>query len=171
MRIYSARIYPHCFKEDDMIKILFVCHGNICRSPMAEFVMKKLLRDAGLSEEFKVQSAAASREEIGNDMHYGAKRVLREHGIPFEKRAAVQITAADYGKYDYIAGMDVNNVRDMLRIFGGDPQRKVCRLLEFAGLSRDVADPWYTGDFDTAYSDVSEGCAALLSAAAGRVNL
>ncbi len=153
-----------------MIKILFVCHGNICRSPMAEFVMKKLVQDAGLSEKFTICSAAASREEIGNDIHYGTKRKLREHGIPFEKRAAVQITAADYGKYDYIVGMDVNNVRDMLRVFGGDPLHKVRRLLEFTGLNRDVADPWYTGDFDAAYSDIAKGCAALLDFAAGSLN-
>lgn len=150
-----------------MIRILFVCHGNICRSPMAEFIMKKSVDDAGLSEKFLIRSAATSREEIGNDIHCGTKQKLREHGIPFEKRGAVQITFADYNKYDYIVGMDANNIRNMLRIFGGDPENKICRLLEFTGLERDVADPWYTGNFDAAYRDIAEGCEALFTSVKG----
>lgn len=150
-----------------MTKILFVCHGNICRSPMAEFVMKKTVNDAGLTEKFIIRSAATSREEIGNDIHFGTKQKLREHGIPFEKRAAVQITPADYEKYDYLVGMDANNIRNMLCIFGGDPENKIFRLLEFAGVECDVADPWYTGDFNAAYRDITEGCAALFGAVTG----
>lgn len=145
-----------------MIRILFVCHGNICRSTMAEFVMKELVRQAGLEREFHIASAATSREEIGNDTHWGTKEKLREQGIPFTARKAVQLTKADYRDYDYLIGFDDENDREIRRICGGDPDHKVHRLLEFAGLKRDVADPWYTGNFDQTYADVDLGCRALL---------
>lgn len=145
-----------------MKKILFVCHGNICRSPMAEFVMKDMVRKAGLGHEILVDSKACRTDEIGSDTYYGTKNKLREEGIPFEPRHARQITYADYGTYDYIIGMDGENMRDLQRLTKGDPKRKTCRLLEFAGESRDVADPWYTDDFDATYRDVQKGCAALL---------
>ncbi|BAL83895.1 putative low molecular weight phosphotyrosine protein phosphatase [Selenomonas ruminantium subsp. lactilytica TAM6421] len=145
-----------------MKKILFVCHGNICRSTMAEFVMKELVRQAGLSDEIYVASAACRRDEIGSDTHYGTKAKLREEGIPFTPRKAVQITLDDYEKYDYIIGMDSENMRDLNRLTHGDPQRKICLLLELTGEDRDVADPWYTGNFDDTYTDVYKGCTALL---------
>lgn len=142
-----------------MIKIMFVCHGNICRSPMAEFVMKDLVKESSL--DFYIASSATSREEIGNDVHYGTKRKLREVGIPFSPREAIQLTAKDYKNYDYIIGMDTMNIRNILRIIGSDPQEKVYKLLDFCG-GGDVADPWYTGDFDVTYRDVVRGCKALL---------
>ena len=142
-----------------MIKIMFVCHGNICRSPMAEFVMKDLVKESSL--DFYIASSATSREEIGNDVHYGTKRKLREVGIPFGPREAIQLTAKDYKNYDYIIGMDTMNIRNILRIIGSDPQEKVYKLLDFCG-GGDVADPWYTGDFDVTYRDVVRGCKALL---------
>ena len=144
------------------IRVLFVCHGNICRSPMAEFVMKDMVRKAGLENEIIVASKACRADEIGSDTYYGTKNKLREEGIPFESRRATQITYADYDTYDYIIGMDGENMRDLQRLTKGDPQRKIYRLLEFAGVSRDVADPWYTDDFDATYRDVTKGCAALL---------
>ncbi len=142
-----------------MIKIMFVCHGNICRSPMAEFVMKDLVKESSL--DFYIASSATSREEIGNDVHYGTKRKLREVGIPFGPREAIQLTAKDYKNYDYIIGMDTMNIRNIFRIIGSDPQEKVYKLLDFCG-GGDVADPWYTGDFDVTYRDVVRGCKALL---------
>ncbi|MGP1367338.1 MAG: low molecular weight protein-tyrosine-phosphatase [Schwartzia sp. (in: firmicutes)] len=145
-----------------MIKILFVCHGNICRSPMAEFVMKELVRRAGREEEICVASAACRRDEIGADTYLGTKEKLDEMGIPYEKRRAVQITRADYDSYDLIIGMDEENLRDLRRLSQGDPTGKCHLLLEFAGEMRDVADPWYTGDFDTTYRDVRAGCQGLL---------
>ena len=145
-----------------MKKILFVCHGNICRSPMAEFVMKDMVRKAGLEKEIFVDSKACRRDELGSDTYYGTKDKLREEGIPFQPRQARQITSADYEQYDYIIGMDGENMRDLARLTQGDSQGKTYRLLEFAGESRDVADPWYTDDFDATYRDVTKGCAALL---------
>ena len=145
-----------------MIKILFVCHGNICRSPMAEFVMKELVRRAGLERYFLIESAATSREELGNDMHYGTRQKLRETGIPFSRRAARQITREDYERYDYLIAMDDENEYYMNRWWSGDPEHKIMRLLSFAGKSRDIADPWYTGNFDQTYEDVIEGCMAFL---------
>ena len=145
-----------------MIKILFVCHGNICRSTMAEFVMKDMVRKAGLEDEYYIESAATSREEIGNDTHPGTKRKLTEVGIPYTKRRARQVTKNDYDEYDYLVIMDQNNFRNLNRIIGSDPENKVFKLLDFAGKNRDIADPWYTGNFDETYEDVVEGCQALL---------
>ena len=145
-----------------MIKILFVCHGNICRSPMAEYVMQDLVKKEGLEDWIEVASAATSREEIGNDVHYGTKNKLAEVGIPCPKRAARQMTKQDYAAYDYLIGMDEWNIKNMNRIVGGDPQGKIYKLLTFAGSGRDVADPWYTGDFDATYRDVTEGLEAFL---------
>ena len=146
-----------------MTKILFICHGNICRSPMAEFVMKELVRRAGLEDDFLIESAATSREELGNDMHYGTRTKLREMGIPFSRRAARQITINDYDRYDYLVAMDDENLYYMNRCWGGDPKNKIRMLLSFAGKDRDIADPWYTGNFDQTYEDVLEGCQAFLS--------
>ena len=145
-----------------MIKILFVCHGNICRSPMAEFVMKELVRRAGRQDDFLIESAATSREELGNDMHYGTKTKLREMGIPFSRRAARQIRLDDYNRYDYLVAMDDENVYYMNRCWQPDPKHKIVRLLSFAGKTRDIADPWYTGNFDQTYEDIVEGCTAFL---------
>ena len=143
-----------------MKKILFVCHGNICRSPMAEFLMKDLLNKEGI--EAYVASAATSTEEIGNPVHRGTRAKLGEYGISTEGKYAVQLTKSDYGKYDYLIGMDTYNIRNMLRILGGDPEGKVCKLLSFAGDDGDIADPWYTGNFDDTYDDVLKGCKALV---------
>lgn len=145
-----------------MIKILFVCHGNICRSPMAEFVMKDMVRKAGLETRFVIESKAARRDELGNDTHYGTKAKLRQMGVPFAKRRATLLDRSDYDAYDYLIGMDEENMRDMLRLFGGDPNGKIYKLLRFADEDRDVADPWYTGNFDETYEDVLKGCTALL---------
>ena len=145
-----------------MIKILFVCHGNICRSPMAEFVMKELVRRAGREHEFLIESAATSREEIGNDIHYGTRTKLREMGIPFSRRAARHITNADYDEFDYLVAMDDENEYYMNRWWAPDTDHKIVRLLSFAGKSRDIADPWYTGNFDQTYEDILEGCTAFL---------
>jgi len=145
-----------------MIKILFVCHGNICRSPMAEFCMKNLLQKAGLAQRFSVDSAAVSYEETGNGIYPPARWQLQKEGIPFTEHHAWTVTKADYDKYDYFIGMDRSNITRMNRIFGGDPEGKISLLLDWAGISRDVADPWYTDDFQTAWNDISLGCNALL---------
>lgn len=140
-----------------MIKILFICHGNICRSPMAEYMMKDMAEKAGLSKRFEIASAATSTEELGNDMYPPAKRILREKGIPFERRAARQICRRDYDYYDRIIGLDAYNIRNLERFFGGDPEGKISMLLD-----RPVADPWYTGDFETTYDDLVEGLKKLM---------
>ncbi len=146
-----------------MIKILFVCHGNICRSPMAEFVMKDLVEKAGLGERFHIESAATSREEIGNPVYPPARRKLAEHGIGCEGHAARQITARDYQDFDLLIAMDSANLRNMRRFYGGDPAGKIHMLLDYAGRpGEEVADPWYTGDFQATWQDVSAGCAGLL---------
>ena len=145
-----------------MIKVLFICHGNICRSPMAEFVMKDLIKKAGLESECQIASAATSREEIGNDIHPGTKGKLREMGIPFSHRRAVQLTATDGREYDYLIGMDRYNLRNMRSIVREEDWHKISLLLDFCGESRDVADPWYTGDFDATWDDIDRGCRALL---------
>lgn len=142
--------------------ILFICHGNICRSPMAEFVLKHLVKQMGVEDDFYIASAATSYEEIGNDIHRGTRKKLKEEGIPFEKRAAVRATKQDYDDYDYLIVMDRYNVSNLSRIVGGDKEGKIKMLLEFAGENRDIADPWYTGNFDKTYDDVLRGCEGLL---------
>ncbi len=151
-----------------MIKILFVCHGNICRSPMAEFVMRDMIKKCGLDGKIVTASAATSTEEIGNPVHSGTRRKLREHGISTDGKYAVQLTKSDYDKYDYLIGMDSANIRNMKRITGGD--EKIVRLLDLTDEPRDVADPWYTGDFDTTYNDVVKGCKVLLEKLEGELN-
>jgi len=145
-----------------LIGILFVCHGNICRSPMAEFVFKEMLKQRGLESKFFIASAATSSEEIGNPVHFGTKKKLKEHGISAEGKCAVQLTKKDYEVYDYLIAMDGRNMTNMIRLFGSDHQKKISRLLEFAGEPRDISDPWYTGNFDETYDDVVKGCKALL---------
>ncbi len=145
-----------------MIKILFVCHGNICRSPMAEFVMKALVGRARLAQEISVSSCAARHDEIGNDTYPPVRRLLLKKGIPFTKRAARIFRTEDYKENRYIVGMDGENFRDLMRYTENDPQKKVSLLMDWAGEKRDVADPWYTGDFETTYSDVLKGCTGLL---------
>lgn len=145
-----------------MIKIMFVCHGNICRSTMAEYVLKDMVRRRGLADQFEIASSATSREEIGSDIHVGTKRKLRQMGIPFEHRQAVQLRNCDYQNYDHLIAMDHQNVANMLRIIGTDPADKVRLLLDYTGEHSDIADPWYTGDFDKTYDDVVRGCEALL---------
>ena len=146
-----------------MTRILFVCHGNICRSPMAEFVMKDMVRRAGLEDEFQIASAATSSEEIGSPVYPPARRKLWEHGIRCDGKTARRIRAADYEDYDLLIGMDEANMRNMARCFGGDTEGKLHLLLGFAGREDSVADPWYTGDFEATWQDVNEGCLALLN--------
>ena len=153
------------------IKILFVCHGNICRSPMAEFVMKKLVRDLPAESladvEFEIASAATSTEEIGNPVYPPARRMLAMHGIDCSGKTARQMTARDYEYYDYIVLMDRNNLRNLRWVLPGDlqkdPKGKISLLMDWVGKSRDVADPWYTGDFQATWDDVNEGCKAMLA--------
>lgn len=145
-----------------MIKVLFVCHGNICRSTMAESVLTHMVRQRHIDHLFEINSAATSREEIGNPPHHGTVNKLRQVGISLIPHRAVQMTKADYEKYDYLIGMDDWNIRNMLRIAGGDPDHKIRKLLSFAGSARDIADPWYTGNFDETYDDIIEGCEAFL---------
>lgn len=146
-----------------MTKILFVCHGNICRSPMAEFVMKKIVKDAGMETDFVIESAAVSSEEIGNDIHYGTKEKLTQMNVPFAKRRARKITPADYDYFDLLIGMDVQNLYYMENAWNKDPNDKVKLLLTYAGKDRDIADPWYTHNFDDTYEDIVEGCTALFN--------
>lgn len=144
-------------------KILFICHGNICRSPMAEFIMKKMVRQAGKEKEFEIASAATSAEEIGNPVYPMARQELAKHGIGCPGHVARQITADDYRAYDMIIGMDAENMLNMRRVFGGDPDGKLSLLLDHCGRRRDVSDPWYTRDFGAAWRDLFEGCTALFN--------
>ena len=144
-------------------RILFVCHGNICRSPMAEFVMKDLVEKAGVAQQFLIESAATSTEEIGNSVYPPARRKLAEHGISCQGKTARQMTRLDYGRYDLLIGMDSWNIRNMRAISGGDPEGKIRMLMDYTNRPGDVADPWYTGDFEATWRDVLEGCESLLS--------
>lgn len=151
-------------KERQVTRVLFVCHGNICRSPMAEFVMKDMVHRRGLDDRFEIASAATSREEIGNPVYPPARRKLAEHGISCGGHHARQMTREDYDRYDYIIGMDMANLRNICRITGGDLEHKVSLLLDHtARAGQEVADPWYTGDFDETWDDVTEGCEQLLA--------
>ncbi len=147
-----------------MPRILFVCHGNICRSTMAQFVMAELARRAGRADEFVVDSAATSREEIGNPPHHGTVAKLREKGVPVGSHHARQVRRDEYGDWDHIVYMDAENAWGLSRILRGDPDGKVSRLLDWTGRPGDVADPWYTGDFEATWRDVLAGCEALLAA-------
>ncbi|MBR6802072.1 MAG: low molecular weight phosphotyrosine protein phosphatase [Eubacteriaceae bacterium] len=150
-----------------MISVMFVCHGNICRSPMAEFVMKDIVRKNGMEGMFVIDSCATSREEIGNDMYPPAKRMLTEKGVRFGKRKARQITEEDLAKYDHLICMDRNNMRNLTRMFGNKAD-KVRLMMNIVGEERDVADPWYTGDFEATYDDVLRGCSALFEEIVGK---
>lgn len=143
-------------------RIMFVCHGNICRSPMAEFLMKDLVKQEGLADRFVIASAGTSQEELGNPVHTGTRKKLSQDHISAAGKLAVQLTKEDYEKYDLFLGMDRTNIRNILRIVGSDSKEKVHRLLDFTERPRDIADPWYTGDFDITYDDVKSGCVALL---------
>lgn len=145
-----------------MIKILFVCHGNICRSPLAESVFTYMVNSLDLSDRFVIDSFATSTEEIGNPPHRGTVNKLREVGIPLVPHRAKQISWTDYADADYIIGMDTANIRNLNRMLNNDPEGKIYKLLNFAGSDRDVTDPWYTGDFDATYEDVTLGCKAFL---------
>lgn len=145
-----------------MHKILFVCHGNICRSPMAEFVMKQMVQQAGLAEQFVIASAATSREELGNPVYPPAQKILLRHGINPSGKTARQICAHDYEEFHYLIGMDSANIVSMRKCYHGDPDSKIFRLLNLVPQARDIADPWYTGHFEDTWHDVTEGCAALL---------
>ena len=146
-----------------MTKILFICHGNICRSPMAEFVMKELVKKAGCADRFEIASAATSTEELGNPVYPPARRKLAEHGLGCEGKTARQMTRQDYRDYDLLVAMDRENLWNMRRFTGDDPDHKVSLLLDYTGRPGDVADPWYTGDFEQTWQDVLEGCQGLLA--------
>ena len=146
-----------------MLKILFVCHGNICRSPMAEFLMKDLVDRHGLSNRIEIASAATSAEELGNPVHPGTRRKLAECGIRCDGKYARRMTKQDYRDYDLLIGMDENNMRNIRRIVGSDPEGKLMKLLTLCGENADVADPWWTGNFEDTYRDVKRGCEALLA--------
>ena len=145
-----------------MVRVLFVCLGNICRSPMAEFLLKHLAAERGCEDELVIASAATSAEEIGNPVHRGTVKKLAEHGISCTGKHAVQLTRRDYQSYDYLLGMERSNLRSMARILGTDDPQKIRRLLDFSACPRDIADPWFTGNFDSTYDDILEGCNAFL---------
>lgn len=166
MKEYSSRSASgktaEAKKGASMIHLLFICHGNICRSPMAEFIMKELVRQKGLSGKFLITSLAATEEETGHDIYPPAQRILKEKQIPFSHRKARRLTMADYDWADYIPVMDEENREDVARLSGGDRACKASLLLSWAGEDREVSDPWYTGDFEKAYRDIRKGCEALL---------
>ncbi len=146
------------------MRVLFVCHGNICRSPMAEFLLKALVRAKGLEDRFHIESAAVSTEEIGNPIYPPARRCLTQHGIWFDPhKTARQVTASDYDRFDRIICMDASNLRWIRRIIPSDPEGKIHLMMSYTGVGRDVADPWYTGDFETTFQDLLEGCEAMLA--------
>lgn len=146
-----------------MVRVLFICHGNICRSPMAEFVLKDMVKKRRIADKFCIASAATSTEEIGNPVHYGTRNKLQQVGISCKGKYAVQMKKSDYNNYDYILGMDSWNMRNMMRILRSDPEGKVKLLLDYSDSPRDIADPWYTGNFEVTYSDIVEGCEAFLA--------
>lgn len=146
-----------------MIKVLFICHGNICRSPMAELIMKDLVFKRKLEKDFLISSCATSREEIGNGLYDEAMDILKKHRIPLTDHCARQITSSDYKEYDYLIVMEQFNLRNLKRIIPDDPDRKIFRLLDFSSHPKDICDPWYSGDFETAYQEIQEGCIALLN--------
>ena len=162
-RLAPGRPSPSPGKEKTMKRILFVCHGNICRSPMGEFIFKDLVRQAGLEDQFEVQSAATSREELGNPVYPPARRELGKHGIDCAGKTARQLTREDYRRFDLLIGMDRANLWNMQRLFGGDPHQKLHLLMDFTCRPGEVADPWYSGDFSTAWKDILEGCQGLLA--------
>ncbi|MBQ6186283.1 MAG: low molecular weight phosphotyrosine protein phosphatase [Bacteroidales bacterium] len=146
-----------------MTRILYICHGNICRSPMAEFIMKALVRSRGLENDYFIESAAVSSEETGNPIYPPAKRCLSQHGVPFDNaKRARQVTRADYDRFDRLICMDSSNLRLLRRVIPSDPECKIHLLMSYTGVGRDVADPWYTGDFETSFQDILEGCEAML---------
>ncbi len=145
-----------------MVKILFVCHGNICRSPMAEFLFRDMIHKHHLEHKIQVASAATSQEEIGNPVHPGTVHKLAQYGISTKGKYARQVTKADYANYDYLICMEAWNLQEIRRILPSDPAQKICCLLDFTGHPRDIADPWYTGNFDVTYEDILEGCSHLL---------
>lgn len=145
-----------------MIRVLFICHGNICRSPMAQFVFQDMVNKRGLADQFAIDSKATSTEELGNTPHRGTVRKMNEVGIPMAPHRASQLARRDYAGYDYFIGMDTWNIKNMNRILGGDPDGKIYKLLSFGSDGRDIADPWYTGNFDETYEDVHEGCENFL---------
>ncbi|MCI8783054.1 MAG: low molecular weight phosphotyrosine protein phosphatase [Dorea sp.] len=146
-----------------MIKVLFICLGNICRSPMAEFVFRDMVQKRGLADRFHIASAATSSEELGNPVHRGTTEKLKEYGISTKGKYAVQLKKKDYQEYDYLIGMEYRNIRGIQRIIGSDSEHKVSMLLDFTGNPRDIADPWYTGNFDKTYDDILEGCEGFLN--------
>lgn len=163
-------LFNHCYFKPyfnkeilNMKKILFVCHGNICRSPMAEFVFKKMVQDSGYSTDFEIHSAATSSEELGNPMHYGTQEILKKNKIPFDMHCSTKFMKKDYLYYDYLIGMDLANIRNMIHISGGDSDHKIKKLLSFTNENHDVADPWYTHNFEDTYADICIGCKAFLS--------
>lgn len=155
-----------------MIRIMFVCHGNICRSPMAEFIFRDMVKKGEIVDRFVIKSSATSTEEIwngiGNPVYPPAKRELAKHGISCDGKRAVQLKKSDYDKYDYFICMDSNNIRNTMRIFGDDKDGKVCKMMSFAGMNRDVSDPWYSGDFEQAYNDIYSGCKGLFEKFKGK---
>ncbi len=147
-----------------MLKLLFVCHGNICRSPMAECIMAQLLRQRGMEEQVLVDSAAVSTEELGHSIYPPAREELRRQGVPLRDHRAWQVSAADYSRYDLFIAMDRDNVSRLIYLLRGDPDHKIRMLMDYVGTRRDVTDPWYTDRFDTAFTDIYAGCSALLDA-------
>jgi protein-tyrosine phosphatase len=154
-----------------MIKVLFVCHGNICRSPMAEFVFKDMVQKRGIGDLFTIASAATSTEEIGSVVHHGTRKVLNGLGISTEGKRAVQMTKRDYKEYNHIVAMDQRNITNINRIIGLDSEKKVRKLLDYTSTPGDVADPWYTGDFEKTYEDIYTGCEQLLKAICEKHNI
>lgn len=146
-----------------MIKVMFICHGNICRSPMAEFIFKDLVEKKGMSDKFYIASCATSTEEIGNSVYPPARRKLMEHNISCKGKHSVQLRKEDYNKYDYLVAMDERNIENLFKIVKEDTEKKVYKLLDFTSIPKDIADPWYSGDFDTTYNEIYEGCKGLLN--------